>query len=597
MRKTIKTTLTSTGDWVKTHARMHSIIALLVFAVGLAATVYYWGNLRQSVHADMEAAYHRQMNEISTAAGGRLVLYQNLLRSAAGLFKITGLTLTQSQWVNFNKPYDIAQNFPDVEGIGASRYLQPDEVESYLERRYQQGDTNFKIFPEGERSAYVPVTFNAQYAGNNGKSRGYDGYAEPVRRKAMDYAIDSGEASMSGPLTLISESRPNRQSFILYMPIYKDGMPTGNKSERRAAILGFAYMAIDARTLLDSLLATSKNDYIAVKMVDAEQKNGGTLYKSDNFDKVAGLDGAIVDSRTSTIYGHKWHITLAASPSLLPARERQLPQTALWRGLVTCIFFSVLVWYLITDRERKYARQKQEEVQTAKDDLLSLASHQLRTPATVVKQYVGMLLQGYAGDLTKQQMEMLENAYESNERQLEIINQLLYVARLDADRIKLRCEKTDITKLLRDTSRDQSQTIAERQQQLTMHMPKQSLYAEIDPHYMRMVFDNLLSNAIKYTPEGGSITLSVRRAGGYIIVRVTDTGVGIDPSLQSTVFEKFTRVENELSNDVNGSGVGLYLTQKIVQLHGGSIEVKSSVGKGSTFTVRMPIKETKPISE
>lgn len=596
MRKTIKTTLTSTGDWVKTHARMHSIIALLVFAVGLAATVYYWNNLRQSVHSDMETAYRRQMSQISTAAVGRLTLYENILRSTAGLFKINKTNLTQQQWVDFNKPFDVANKFPDIEGIGASRYLHKDEVQDYLDRRAAQGDTDFKIFPAGDRDVYVPVTFNAQFTGNNGKSRGYDGYTEPTRREAMDVAIDTGKPAMSGPIKLVSESRPDRESFILYMAIYQDGMPTETKEQRRAAILGFSYMAIDAQTLLDSLLSTPKNDFIAIKMVDAENSSE-TLYESSNFNKVAKLDGSIVYPRTTTIYGHKWHTTLAASPELLPSRERQLPQSALWRGLVTCLFFSVLVWYLITDRERKYARQKQEEVQTAKDDLLSLASHQLRTPATVVKQYVGMLLQGYAGDLTKQQMEMLDSAYESNERQLEIINQLLYVARLDAGRIKLRHEKTDIAKLLREVSHDQSQTIAERQQQLTMHMPKQPLYAEVDPHYLRMVFDNLLSNAVKYTPEGGSITLTVRRSVGQIVIRVADTGVGIDTALQSTVFEKFTRVENELSNDVNGSGVGLYLTQKIVQLHGGTIEVKSTVGKGSTFTVRIPVKESKPADE
>jgi signal transduction histidine kinase len=204
-----------------------------------------------------------------------------------------------------------------------------------------------------------------------------------------------------------------------------------------------------------------------------------------------------------------------------------------------------------------------------------------------------MLLQGYAGQLSQQQMDMLDSAYESNERQLEIINQLLYVARMDAGRIKLKREKTDLAKLMRDVARDQGQAVADRNQQLSFRLPKRPLYAEVDPHFMRMVLENMLSNASKYTPEGGTITLGVRRAPGHIVLRVTDTGVGIDPSLHDSVFEKFTRVENELSTDVNGSGVGLYLTQQIVELHGGSIDVKSSIGKGSTFLVKIPVKTTK----
>jgi signal transduction histidine kinase len=590
--KTIKTTLTSPGLWLKKHTRMHMVIAFLVFAVGIGATVYYWNNLRQSVRSDMESAYHRQMSDVTMSAATRLNLYENFLRSGAGLFKITKTNLTQDQWVAFNQPFNIPKMYPDIEGIGASRYLtNQDDLQAFISRR-QADDPNYTVWPAGTRSVYVPVAFNAQYTGNNGKARGYDGYSDPTRREAMDQAIATGQPAMSGEVQLVSASDPKTTSFILYMPIFQDGLPTSTPDQRKAAIVGFTYIAINARQIIDSILSDSHTTTIGLRMTDAEQHDV-LLYQSDNFAQISKENGAIMDARTATFYGHQWHITFAASPALLPVRERQLPEQALWRGILTCAFFAILVWYLITDRERKYARQKQEEVQTAKDDLLSLASHQLRTPATVVKQYVGMLLQGYAGKLDEQQMEMLDSAYESNERQLEIINQLLYVARLDADRIKLRTEKTDVAKLMHDVARDQSQTVADRNQQLSFRIPNQPLWAEIDPHYMRMVLDNLLSNAVKYTPEGGSITLSARRTSGQIVLRVADNGVGIDPALQASVFEKFTRVENELSTDVNGSGVGLYLTQKIVQLHNGTIEVVSAPGKGSTFTVRIPTKHSK----
>ncbi|HEY5667839.1 MAG TPA: CHASE domain-containing protein [Candidatus Saccharimonadales bacterium] len=584
--KRIKNTLTSPGLWLKKHTRMHIVIAILVFAIGIGATIYYWNNLRISVNTDMQAAYKRQMSEITSTAASRLILYENFLRGSAGLFKIK-TALTQAQWEEFHKPFNIGRIYPDIEGVGASRYINnPDLLQAFLGVRRQE-DPSYTIYPAGDRSVYVPVSFNAIYTGNNGTSRGYDSYTDPPRRAAMDRAISTGQPTMSGILKLANEARPSRNAFILYMPIFADGAPLATSEQRQAGIMGFTYIAIDGKTLIDEMLAESHATSVGLTMTDAEQ-GSGLFYQSANYSAIRSKAGSFTDSHDVMLYGHKWHLNFAAAPELLPARERQLPQQALWRGIVTCAFFAALVWYLITDRERKYARQKQEEVQTAKDDLLSLASHQLRTPATVVKQYVGMLMQGYAGKLTDQQTNMLENAYESNEHQLEIINQLLYVARLDADRIKLRTEKTDVAKLMRNVARDQSQTVAERNLQLTFRLPGQELWAEVDPHYLRMVFDNLLSNAVKYTPDGGTITLSVRRAHGHIVIKVADTGVGIDSSLQSTVFEKFTRVENALSNDVNGSGVGLYLTQKIVQLHHGSIDVKSAVGKGSTFTVRIP---------
>jgi signal transduction histidine kinase len=200
-----------------------------------------------------------------------------------------------------------------------------------------------------------------------------------------------------------------------------------------------------------------------------------------------------------------------------------------------------------------------------------------------------MLLQGYAGDLTPRQLDMLDNAYSSNERQLEIINQLLYVARLDAGRITLHPKKVDIGKLIRELIRELGATVAEREQQLTFVSPKRPVNAQVDPHYIRMVLENLLSNAIKYTPEKGTITLDVKREHGQVVMNVSDNGVGIPAEVQQNIFEKFTRVENELSTDVNGSGVGLYLTKQIVELHGGTLKVSSTPGHGSTFTVRVPL--------
>ena len=574
---------------------MHTVVALLVFAIGLAATIYYWDNLRKSVNADMDAAYNRQARAIGVAAGTRLELYESFLRGSAGLFKIHN-NLTQAEWDEYHQPYEISRKFSEIEGIGVSRYITKAEVPEFLERRADQGDPAFRIFPAGDRDVYVPVMFNAQYTGNNGKSKGYDGYADPTRRAAMDKAADSGKPTMSGKIQLVSESRPNRSSFILYLPMYREGAPLNTPAERRSALLGFAYVAVDFKALIDAVLSTGQTPHMGLQLYDSKaDPKAAKTYESANFASLKNQQDSKIDTKEFELYGHPWRITLAASTELISLRERELPAQALWRGVLTCIFFAALVWYLITDRERKYVRQKQEEVQTAKDDLLSLASHQLRTPATVVKQYVGMLLQGYAGKLSAQQIGMLNNAYESNERQLEIINQLLYVARLDAGRIILRPEKVDMTKLLREVARDHNEAIAERNQNLTFKLPRRAVWAEIDPHYMRMVLENLLSNAVKYTPEGGSISLNIRRIHSQITIRVSDTGVGIDPMLQGSVFEKFTRVENELSTDVNGSGVGLYLTQQVVELHGGTIEVRSTPGQGSTFIVRIPAKGPKKV--
>jgi len=576
---------------------MHSLVALLVFAIGLGATFYYWQNLQQGVENEMTNAFSKQTQQIEEALQSRLGLYENFLRGSAGLVSVHD-DLTQSDWASYQSVYNIGKAYPDIEGTGVITYLTKDQLPAFLEQRRAQGDANYQIFPAGNRDVYAPSTYSVRYSDNTKSTLGYDTYTEPTRRAAMDRAVELNRMTMTGKVSLLGDTDQSHSAFVLYYPVFRKELPTSTTAERRSALQGFVSMGVDTTKLVDSILSTNQNPNIALQINDNEASGKAHLaYQSTNFKTISIRSDARTERFSIKLNSHNWQFVFSAAPELVSARERQLPEQALWRGLVTCIFFAGLVWYLITDRERKYARQKREEVQTAKDDLLSLASHQLRTPATVVKQYVGMLLQGYAGKLSDQQLSMLDNAYSSNERQLDIINQLLYVARLDAGRITLHKKRVDLTKMMRDVASEQQEAMTNRHQKLSFVMPKNAVYADADPHYIRMVLENLLSNAIKYTPEKGMLSLELKRAPGEVLLVVRDNGVGISAEVQATIFEKFTRVENELSNDVNGSGVGLYLTKQIVELHGGTIEVQSEADKGSAFIVRIPAHDQQDSTE
>lgn len=224
----------------------------------------------------------------------------------------------------------------------------------------------------------------------------------------------------------------------------------------------------------------------------------------------------------------------------------------------------------------------------AKDEFISLASHQLRTPATGVKQYVGMALEGFAGDLTPELRTFLERAYESNERQIEIINDLLNVAKVDAGKVSLHMEKTDLVALIKSVILEQASHFADREQLVIFKPSRPSLEVPADSNRLRMVLDNLLDNASKYTPHGKSIEVKISKSSGRIYIAVIDEGVGIEPGDINKIFRKFSRLDNALSAHVGGSGLGLYWAQKIIDLHKGTITVTSKPGAGSTFTVSLP---------
>lgn len=226
------------------------------------------------------------------------------------------------------------------------------------------------------------------------------------------------------------------------------------------------------------------------------------------------------------------------------------------------------------------------ELNAAKDEFIRLASHQLRTPATGVKMYIGMLMGGFADEPTESQMRMLDQAYQSNERQLHIIEDLLKVATIDAGKVALVKEKSDIKKLLNEVSGEMQHAISKRKQKIIIDSPSNAVMVEIDRRYIRMVIENIIDNASKYSPDNTLITVKLEQ-NNHTDITIIDQGVGIAEKDQPMLFKKFSRIHNVMSVSASGTGIGLYWAKEIVSLHGGTIILKSKLGHGSSFTIRL----------
>jgi signal transduction histidine kinase len=248
-----------------------------------------------------------------------------------------------------------------------------------------------------------------------------------------------------------------------------------------------------------------------------------------------------------------------------------------------------------TAQVKRLKRQNQElrHSNTSKDEFIALASHQLRTPATGVKQYLGMLLEGYMGPIPDAQREFLQKAYDSNERQLSTINDLLQIAQIDSNKIVLYPVMCDVGALIDTVVNDQKVTATNRRQGVVVRKRGKSLSAWADETRLRMVFDNIIDNASKYSPENTTITVTVSATPDELRVEVTDQGVGIDQQDWGKLFHKFSRIDNPRSIAVGGNGLGLYLAKRIMKAHGGDIEVDSHLQDGSTFIIRLPRKRQK----
>lgn len=241
----------------------------------------------------------------------------------------------------------------------------------------------------------------------------------------------------------------------------------------------------------------------------------------------------------------------------------------------------------------KRQRAKLLALSEAKDEFIGLASHQLRTPATGVKQYVGMLLDGYHGKLTKDQQKILQDAYDCNERQIQIINELLAIAQIDAGNMMLRRERFDVAALVAEVMKDFRETLSLRHQSFYFSADKRIFKTNGDKERLRMVIENIIDNASKYSYDGKTveITLNQNRAGTTVAIK--DGGIGIARKDLPKLFKKFSRIDNPMSIDVGGTGLGLYLAKKIVHMHGGTITVSSKPDLGSVFTINLPAR-TRP---
>jgi PAS domain S-box-containing protein len=235
----------------------------------------------------------------------------------------------------------------------------------------------------------------------------------------------------------------------------------------------------------------------------------------------------------------------------------------------------------------------EREIDKAKTEFVSLASHQLRTPLSAVNWYAEMLLAGDAGALNEKQKKYLDEVYRSNQRMVELVNALLDVSSLELGTFVMEPKSTDICKLAQDVIDEQKPQISAKKLLFSFLCKKRTVRMQVDPKHLRMVVQNILSNAVKYTPEGGKIVLSISSADKKnILLKISDTGYGIPKHQQDKIFTKLFRADNVRDKDTDGTGLGLYIVKSIVENSGGKVWFKSpgEMGsKGTVFYVTLPL--------
>lgn len=563
---------------------LHLLPAGTVLIAVLGLTFLGWRNAQQALQTERQSNIQQIVGETNAAIRDKLGSYELMLLGASGTFDSFN-TVSRNDWKQFIKSYDAPNNYPGIQGAGYAEQVSTDQLLGLLRSFKNEGLDEVEIFPKSAQNTHVIVKF---YEPLNTKALGYDMLTEPKRREAINSAAKTGKSHITGVLSFVrSKTETGAKGFSMYMPVYTNADQRSLPAHERS-VKGYVFAPFSGASFFAEALSKQQGEAYALRIYDSVATTNNLLHETKNFSSLDNRQDTHKYDMVLELFGRNWVLEYRFSPDSVTSSTRSRPISSLILGIMLSFLLSGFVLTLLIARTRVLAHSKQLEVQSAKDELLSLASHQLRTPATSVKQYIGMALEGFAGKLSKQQKNLLEKAYESNERQLSIINEILYVAKIDAKGIVLTPRRLNLNKLLRDLTRELSATAKKSRQKIRLQMPMKQVHLDADEHCLRMALENLISNALKYSHEGTTTSIKMTATKDEVLVTVKDKGVGIDQADLPLLFQRFSRIPNELSRQTSGSGIGLYLSQQLVKLHGGNIDVISKKGLGTTFTVRLP---------
>jgi signal transduction histidine kinase len=241
-------------------------------------------------------------------------------------------------------------------------------------------------------------------------------------------------------------------------------------------------------------------------------------------------------------------------------------------------------------KELRRTNTQLQRLDEAKDEFVSMASHQLRTPLTSVKGYISMVLEGDAGKITATQRQLLGEAFTSSERMVHLIGDFLNVSRLQTGKFMLDQRPVDLTKVVTQEVDSLQTTVDAHNLKLIYRPPSHFPLLRLDEGKVRQVLMNFIDNAIYYSQEGMTITVKLSMEGPDVVLRVRDSGIGVPKAERAHLFTKFFRATNARKQRPDGTGVGLFLAKKVITAHGGTMVFESEEGKGSTFGFRLPIK-------
>lgn len=560
----------------------NEVTAWLVLVLSIVITALGWVLSSQAIEKRANDRFSFEVRDAQERIQSRINQYQQILRGGVAFFD-AHTSVNREHWQVYVASLNLQGELPGVQGFAFAERVSPDTLEQYENRIRAEGFPNYSVTPPGEREVYFPITLIEPFDERNQRAFGYDMFSEPVRREAMQRAMDTGQPTVSGLVQLKQgDERNPAPGFLIYLPVYTQGVDLSSVDSRRQAIRGFVYSPFVASDLMQNVLGNEKIP-LHFQLYDVESMVPESLI----YDSASGVDTPqqlqLFDHTHAVtvpveLSGRTWTARFESTPDFDRDVHNSLPNLILLAGGAIDLMLFLTIYSLVQQRRRQSASN-------AKSQFLANMSHEIRTPLNAILGFNTLLGEQLTDPQAKGYVKQVQ---EASEQLLGMVEDVLSFSQIEAGSIRIENIEFDLHDRVRRTLRLFTAKAQHKGLSLELEMDAMTpLMVKGDPARYGQVLSNLLNNAIKFS-DSGVVRVKVQADRldmheAVIRTEVHDQGIGFDVNEFERLTRPFEQADNTATRRFGGSGLGLAICKRLAELMGGELFVASVPQAGSVF--------------
>ncbi len=576
------------------------ILSWLVLLLGLLLTLFVSYRVKTDIELHERQKFELRCEEVKLKIQARLAAQKQILLSGAAMFDASE-DVTRKEWRVYVRRLSFDQHFNGIQALGFSLWIKPEQLKAHENSLRQSGFPDYRVKPEGKRDAYTSIIYIEPFSGRNLRAFGYDMYSEPIRRAAMDYAVDSQNVSLSGKVTLLQEESTNVQAgTLMYAPVYQKNKPIDTREQRRAALFGWVYSPFRMTDLFKNIVSDGNIETIShlhLHIYDGDKiQPENLLYQSENH--LLNNPAPLFSLETQmALFGTLWTLRFEEFTGV----EKNVDYGKVWITTSAGVFISLLLFFLLRTyflmrtNALKIAfelttqlRKSEEKLALTNADLLqftNISAHHLQEPARRLVSFVQRLQHELITTFAPNEDAAITLHFieQSALRQRALVRDIqLYLA---ATQPRATVESVSVTEIIAKVVEHHAPLILEVYAQIDyVALPT----VTIDRPRLYDIFDILLDNALRYRVPNRipKIRIYGELKGKRIRYYVEDNGVGIPTQYRERVFLVFERLQ--VNDNQESTGIGLAIVRRVIESCGGSVSLKETNGGGTTVVFDLP---------